>query len=96
MHCLFLSPSQRRSHTVGFTLLRDHFEQRSGLGSLMAWAQATGLCAVPAVAFAAMRRPVPVPVAFGLYATVLMQGYDRVLKPMVPFSDHMIANRRQF
>ena len=85
-----------RRHTIAFTLLRDSFEQGSGVGSLTAWAKATAITAVPTAVFVAMRKPVPAPVLFGLYSTVLLHGYDRVLKSLTPFSEHMASNRRAF
>ena len=92
---LALAPVSRR-HTIAFTLLRDSFEQSSGVGSLTAWAKATAVVAVPTAAFAALRKPVPAPVLFGLYSTVLLHGYDRVLKSLTPYSEHMVSNRRAF
>jgi hypothetical protein len=78
-------------------LLRDSFESKEGAGSFGAWFKATALTAVPTVAYAvAYKAPPPAAVRFGLFSTVLLHSYDRLLKLRYPFMDHMQGNRRAF
>ena len=84
-------------HTIAFTLLRDSFEQSSGLGSFSSWLKATAIISVPAVGLAVYTRASPpAAVRFGVYSTVLLHLYDRVMKPKYPFGEHMEGTRRLF
>ena len=78
-------------------MLRDSFEQSSGFGSWSAYAKATGIVALPTVAYAAAyRASPPAALRFGLYGTVLLHVFDRVFKPKQPFVEYMGMARRQF